>query len=374
VAEKNFGGDMVESNLRGANVKARVVLVHASRGKQVRAEPVAGLYDQCVAGDTLIACERGEVPIRDVRVGDRVWTRVGLRRVLWSGQTGVSETMTIASGGKTLRLTANHPVLTDTGWVDAGHLDHKRHTIFVWQRDRAKFVRQEFTAARASGYAVRAVQSADGKSILGSFCARMWNLGASAISGRTTATGELLATRGRNFCIAPFGRRITAETSPMGGMSTIAMATQATTRQTTWRRFLRAITPTITTPKGRSRGCAQRSAWSAAAASLVGGCGRSFARRNAGGSDTPTRNADAEPVFNLHVEGQHEYVANGILVHYCRIRHKEQFPLMEAEMLMTTPAGYQGEESPNRMDALVWAVTELNLADRYTYDLGALVA
>jgi hypothetical protein len=44
-----------------------------------------------------------------------------------------------------------------------------------------------------------------------------------------------------------------------------------------------------------------------------------------------------------------------------RIRHKAQFPLMEAEMLMTTPAGYQGDESPNRMDALVWAITELNL-------------
>ena len=47
-----------------------------------------------------------------------------------------------------------------------------------------------------------------------------------------------------------------------------------------------------------------------------------------------------------------------------RARHREQFPLMEAEMLMTTPAGYQGEESPNRMDALVWAVTELMLSGR----------
>lgn len=44
-----------------------------------------------------------------------------------------------------------------------------------------------------------------------------------------------------------------------------------------------------------------------------------------------------------------------------RVRHREQFPLMEAEMLMTTPGGYQGKESPNRMDALVWALTELTL-------------
>lgn len=62
----------------------------------------------------------------------------------------------------------------------------------------------------------------------------------------------------------------------------------------------------------------------------------------------------AEPVAGLYDQG--------------RIRHKEQFPLMEAEMLSTTPAGYQGDESPNRMDALVWAVHELKLGDS-TYTL-----
>lgn len=51
-----------------------------------------------------------------------------------------------------------------------------------------------------------------------------------------------------------------------------------------------------------------------------------------------------------------------------RIRHREQFPLMEAEMLMTTPAGYQGDESPNRMDALVWAIHELKIVGS-TYSL-----
>ncbi|MNR03015.1 hypothetical protein D3C85_1188930 [compost metagenome] len=56
-----------------------------------------------------------------------------------------------------------------------------------------------------------------------------------------------------------------------------------------------------------------------------------------------------------------------------RIRHREQFPLMEAEMLMTTPAGYQGELSPNRMDALVWAVMELKIVDRPVLDIAALL-
>jgi len=44
VAEANFGGDMVKSNIRVADRNVAVKLVHASRGKDVRAEPVASLY------------------------------------------------------------------------------------------------------------------------------------------------------------------------------------------------------------------------------------------------------------------------------------------------------------------------------------------
>lgn len=46
VAERNFGGAMVESVIRTADPKASVKLVTASRGKAVRAEPVAALYEQ----------------------------------------------------------------------------------------------------------------------------------------------------------------------------------------------------------------------------------------------------------------------------------------------------------------------------------------
>ncbi len=46
VAEKNFGGALVESNLRAFRKTAPVKLVTASRGKAQRAEPVAALYEQ----------------------------------------------------------------------------------------------------------------------------------------------------------------------------------------------------------------------------------------------------------------------------------------------------------------------------------------
>lgn len=45
IAEKNQGGSMVESVLRAADAVLPVRLVHASRGKSARAEPVSALYE-----------------------------------------------------------------------------------------------------------------------------------------------------------------------------------------------------------------------------------------------------------------------------------------------------------------------------------------
>ncbi len=46
IAEKNQGGDMVEHTIRAQGRSVPVKLVHASRGKVTRAEPVAALYER----------------------------------------------------------------------------------------------------------------------------------------------------------------------------------------------------------------------------------------------------------------------------------------------------------------------------------------
>lgn len=53
----------------------------------------------------------------------------------------------------------------------------------------------------------------------------------------------------------------------------------------------------------------------------------------------------AEPVAALYEQG--------------RIRHVGQFPELEAQMTQFTTEGYQGEDSPDRADALVWLMSEL---------------
>ena len=46
VAERNFGGDMVEQTIRNVDASVPVDIVNASRGKHQRAEPIAALYEQ----------------------------------------------------------------------------------------------------------------------------------------------------------------------------------------------------------------------------------------------------------------------------------------------------------------------------------------
>ena len=46
VAETNYGGDMVTSNLKSAGVTKRVIGVNSRRGKAIRAEPIVGIYEQ----------------------------------------------------------------------------------------------------------------------------------------------------------------------------------------------------------------------------------------------------------------------------------------------------------------------------------------
>ena len=53
----------------------------------------------------------------------------------------------------------------------------------------------------------------------------------------------------------------------------------------------------------------------------------------------------AEPIAALYEQG--------------RVSHLGSFPELETQMCMFTAAGYEGEGSPDRTDALVWALTEL---------------
>jgi phage terminase large subunit-like protein len=162
VAEANNGGEMVELTLKTVDPRVPVKLVHASRGKRTRAEPIASLYegeapkvrhvgyfpelesqmtswtpdaespdrmDACLVAGTLVTTAGGQVPIERVRAGDMVWTRAGWRQVRHAGMTcSDAETFTVEIGdGRALTGTAEHPVwVLGRGWTPLGLLRRPR--------------------------------------------------------------------------------------------------------------------------------------------------------------------------------------------------------------------------------------------------------
>jgi len=65
------------------------------------------------------------------------------------------------------------------------------------------------------------------------------------------------------------------------------------------------------------------------------------------------KSARAEPVAALYEQG--------------RVRHAEGLHELEEQMGLITARGYEGEGSPDRLDALVWAIHELILAPSAAY-------
>lgn len=86
VAEANQGGEMVRTVLVQAGCTTAVKLVHASRGKRARSEPVAALYEQ---GRVAVAGVLDDARIVEADLAAGLWDRatVVLWRVDWRGPT-----------------------------------------------------------------------------------------------------------------------------------------------------------------------------------------------------------------------------------------------------------------------------------------------
>lgn len=89
--------------------------------------------ENCFVADTPIMTENGERPIISIKAGERVWTREGLKEVLWSGQTKIDQTIVVElEDGRQLECTQEHRFWTDRGWIQAQDL-LSTDTVSVWR-------------------------------------------------------------------------------------------------------------------------------------------------------------------------------------------------------------------------------------------------
>ena len=95
--------------------------------KQRVKDPVSKLtyepHGHCFVGDTMVTTDHGEVPIKDIKIGDRVLTRFGFSNVYNSLCTSRNTRYFLVTlHGVTLRCTYDHPIYTDRGFVPAYQL------------------------------------------------------------------------------------------------------------------------------------------------------------------------------------------------------------------------------------------------------------
>lgn len=346
IGEKNYGGDMVQYTIRSVPGGETVSYTdaQATRGKAIRAEPIAALFEQgkfhhvgafphlenelCLSPDTLISTPSGPRLISSIRAGEKVWTRQGEKHVLWAGQTGIASSLVQieTSDNRRLFATQSHPVYTkEKEFVPAAALSiGDTLEVDTWGN-----MGIPWNGGGNDGISIR-------KGIIqiikGNYYTKLYGNPSTALYRQILMfitkmkTQAILTYQILKPCLAPnivsdictaslYGtQRDAGELVRSGGRNG---------RQKGWN---------VTGAKSGfcQLGCDQNTVPPPVVKSFI---------------TTVTKIEKLTPVFNLHVEDAHEFYANGILTHNC-----------------TWEPGIA--QSPNRLDAMVWAATSLFLNEK----------
>jgi hypothetical protein len=332
VAEANNGGALVKAAIHSVDPDVPVELVYASRGKKTRAEPVSNLFSQgrghhmgtfaeledqlCLDGNTLILCEFGEKSIRDVVIGDVVRTRYGLRSVVHSGMTQKSATVyeIRTRNGASLIATGNHPVysLSAGQFIPAANLKVGER-LLSWE-----------STERLSSGTVR--------------------------NGTLTQMATTKAT-GANCCTSKCGKVSTdlyrQDTSYTTKTKTNKIGTSTILKRSHIQSMLCCMTVDDILVHMRNdhrieKKCGPLDNLSYMPVGIVvGSSGQQECVQHSVSGDVVVSitSIGTRPVYNIEVDGVHEYFANGLLVHNCEWQ--------------------PGMPSPDRLDAEVWGYTYL---------------
>ena len=318
----------------------------------------------CLVGDTLVETLDGPKPIRDIRVGDMVWTRAGPRAVMaWAKTSDDAEIWTLETeDGHVLRGTADHRIPTAEGVKNLGCISN-RDEVFIWDGKSAS-ERTPRSSSTTGSYGTDMCGTAPARKrsitgIIRSISTGMYGRSITALYQRgtrsitRTAIPSTTTYPTSNACPSPsIGASIPAPTSsgsaegrisrrsrinagngtgprkgtsgmsPMWGTisgrrrSSSASGAIRCSSPRTWAATGSAQTPASPAPAGR-QGWTTRTGSALSAEPRSGSTSTprpSVAQRNVRLVSGPT---GREAVYSMTVEGEHEYFADGILVCNC---------------------------------------------------------
>lgn len=101
----------------------------------------------CLVGNTIIATDKGNKPIKDIKVGDMVLTREGYKKVLFTKNKGKKTVYDIDFGYKTsIIATDDHRIFTSEGWKCIKDLKESEEICAIKSNLMARLIRGIRTA------------------------------------------------------------------------------------------------------------------------------------------------------------------------------------------------------------------------------------
>jgi PBSX family phage terminase large subunit len=92
----------------------------------------------CLGGNTLISTNNGEVKMKDLKIGDLVYTRNGYKKITSFVNTGIKQVYRLNFGyDRNIIITGEHKVLTSQGWKQVKNLG-KKETICIKKLSNSK--------------------------------------------------------------------------------------------------------------------------------------------------------------------------------------------------------------------------------------------
>ena len=343
---KPSGGQSKDWDMVPESIKATYEKLGIPAAERKYLAGVTAQYE-CLRGDVRVyTVDRGMVPIKEVQPGDRVFSyneqveRLEVHRVKAAAQTDIRQTHRIEiDGGRVVYATDNHPFLTPTGWQTVGELsagDEVMVAVTVpdsglsYQPDRPKGTPDDFpteTSPKVAwlfGYALAGASlELDGSQLI--FDADGDT--ASLVHGTIGSTFMIPAQVG--------GGRVVVDSKPfIRWFQRNGLIGDASARRvpgwvfgipgTERAAFLRGLLD-----GSRSTGLSGPLAGDVSdLAELTGNSGSES--RTAFAAVLSLEPADVAPVFDIEVDGPHNFVAEGVIVHNSEVVYHRNRDDLEA--------------------------------------------
>ena len=320
--DKRYGGEMVDPDWEGQHGHA------------------------CFPAGTLVATADGPAPIEHVAVGTAVWTRAGLRRVAKAALSGRREVSTVRlDDGSVMTGTGDHPVWVEgRGWCPLAALRYGDKCLRLLQPSATRTSEPAGSGSAPTGRSRPATTFTTGTRTRSTTRLRIWSVCRRRRTYPPTVRAELPRARRTGAALpSGFARRKVAQR--LAGTTAVPRTRSVSARSAAsqWRYDPLSVLPAHTAapplrpriPDGQSsaRTCVgplpvEPHALTTSRASALSADNHSTSiamnhRAPALGHarvvspPRPVEGSRSVAVYNLTVDGEHEYFANGVLVSNC---------------------------------------------------------